>query len=174
MRLVQTPLPGVMLVEQERLGDERGFFARTYDVEQMPPIVQMSTSFNVRAGTLRGLHLQRAPHGETKLVRCTRGAIFDVAVDLRAESPTLHRWFGVELTADDGLALQIAPGFAHGFQTLADDSEVLYAMDAPYVGGAGTGVRWDDPAFSIDWPDPPPGGRVMSERDASYPDVALP
>lgn len=171
MKFVQTPLDGVLLVEQERLGDERGFFARTYDVEQMPPIAQMSTSFNARAGTLRGLHLQREPHGESKLVRCTRGAIFDVAVDLRAGSPTQHRWFAAELSADNGRALLIAAGFAHGFQTLADDSEVLYAMDVPYVGEAASGVRWDDPAFAIEWPDPPAGGRTMSERDAAYPDV---
>jgi dTDP-4-dehydrorhamnose 3,5-epimerase len=171
MKLVPTPLDGVLLVEQERLGDERGFFARTYDVAEMAPIVQMSTSFNVRAGTLRGLHFQREPHGESKLVRCTRGAIFDVAVDLRPGSPTLHEWFGVELSAGNGRALLIAPGFAHGFQTLADDSEVLYAMDAPYVGEAASGVRWDDPAFAIDWPDPPPGGRTMSARDAAYPGV---
>jgi len=171
MRLVATPLEGVMLVEQERLGDERGFFARTYDVELLAPIAQMSTSFSPRAGTLRGLHLQREPHGETKLVRCTRGAIFDVAVDLRQQSATLHGWFGVELSADNGRALLIGPGFAHGFQTLLDDTEVLYAIDAPYVGAAASGVRWDDPAFGIDWPDPPPGGRTMSDRDAAYPDV---
>lgn len=171
MRLVRTPLDGVLLVEPERLRDERGYFARTYDSAQMAPIVQMSTSFNVRAGTLRGLHFQRDPHGEAKLVRCTRGAIFDVAVDLRPGSPTRHGWFGTRLSADDGLAMLIAPGFAHGFQTLADDTEVLYAMDAPYVGDAASGVRWDDPAFAIDWPDPPPGGRTMSARDAGYPDV---
>jgi dTDP-4-dehydrorhamnose 3,5-epimerase len=171
MRLVETSLQGVLLVELEHLGDERGYFARTYDAAEMSPIVQMSTSFNVRAGTLRGLHFQREPHGESKLVRCTRGAIFDVAVDLRPGSPTLHEWFSVELSAGNGRALLIAPGFAHGFQTLADDSEVLYAMDAPYVGEAASGVRWDDPAFAIDWPDPPPGGRTMSERDAAYPDV---
>jgi dTDP-4-dehydrorhamnose 3,5-epimerase len=171
MRLVATPLEGVMLVEQERLGDERGFFARTYDVELLAPIVQMSTSFNLRAGTLRGLHFQREPHGETKLVRCTRGAIFDVAVDLRRGSPTRQRWFGAQLSADNGRALLIGPGFAHGFQTLLDDTEVLYAMDAPYVGEAASGVRWDDPAFAIEWPEAPPGGRTISARDAAYPDV---
>jgi dTDP-4-dehydrorhamnose 3,5-epimerase len=171
MRLVATPLEGVMLVEQERLGDERGFFARTYDVELLPAIVQMSTSFNLHAGTLRGLHVQREPHGETKLVRCTRGAIFDVAVDLRPGSATRHRWFGAELSAETGRSLLIAPGFAHGFQTLLDDTEVLYAMDAPYVREAASGVRWDDPAFGIEWPAAPPGGRTMSERDAAYPDV---
>jgi dTDP-4-dehydrorhamnose 3,5-epimerase len=171
MRFVETPLPGVVLVEQERLGDERGFFARTYDAAQMPPVVQMSTSFNARAGTLRGLHYQRDPHAESKLVRCTRGAIFDVAVDLRPGSTTLHQWYGVQLSAENGSALLIPPGCAHGFQTLADDSEILYAMDAPYAGAAAAGVRWDDPAFAIEWPDPPPGGRTMSERDAAYPDV---
>ena len=172
MRLVATALEGVLLVEQERLSDERGFFARTYDVAQLPPIVQMSTSFNARAGTLRGLHFQRDPHGESKLVRCTRGAIFDVAVDLRPGSPTLHRWFAAELSADNGRALLVAPGFAHGFQTLVDNCEVLYAMDAPYVAEAASGARWDDPAFAIDWPDPPAAGRTMSPRDAAYPDVA--
>jgi dTDP-4-dehydrorhamnose 3,5-epimerase len=171
MKLTPTPLHGVLLVEQERLGDERGFFARTYDAEQLGPVVQMSTSFNVRAGTLRGLHFQREPHGESKLVRCTRGAIFDVAVDLRPGSPTLHAWFGAELSAESGRALLIGPGFAHGFQTLLDDSEVLYAMDAPYVGEAASGVRWDDPAFAIEWPAAPAAGRTMSERDAAYPDV---
>ncbi len=171
MRLVATPLDGVLLVEPERLADERGHFARTYDVDQMPPVVQMSTSFNRRAGTLRGLHYQRDPHGETKLVRCTRGAIFDVAVDLRPDSPTRHEWFATELSAEDGRALLIASGFAHGFQTLADDTEVLYAMDAPYAGQAAAGVRWDDPAFAIAWPDLPPGARTLSARDAAYPDA---
>jgi len=171
MKLVATPLAGVLLVEQERLRDGRGFFARTYDVEQLGPVVQMSTSFNVRAGTLRGLHFQREPHGESKLVRCTRGAIFDVAVDLRPGSPTRHRWFGAELSAETGRSLLIGPGFAHGFQTLLEDTEVLYAMDAPYVGEAASGVRWDDPAFAIQWPAAPAGGRTMSERDAAYPDV---
>jgi dTDP-4-dehydrorhamnose 3,5-epimerase len=169
---VPTALEGVLLVEPERLADERGHFARTYDAAAMAPVVQMSTSFNVRAGTLRGLHFQADPHGESKLVRCTRGAIFDVAVDLRPGSPTLHRWFAAELTADNGRALLIAPGLAHGFQTLADASEVLYAMDAPYVAEAARGVRWDDPAFAIDWPDPPPSGRTMSARDRAYEDVA--
>lgn len=172
MILRTTPLAGALVVEPERLADERGHFARVYDACELPPIVQMSASFNARAGTLRGMHFQAAPHGETKLVRCTRGAIFDVAVDLREGSPTRHAWHGVELTEDNGRAFLIPPGFAHGFQTLVDDSEVLYAMDAPYAPGAGRGVRWDDPAFGIAWPDPPPGGRTMSARDAAYPDVA--
>ena len=171
VRLVHTPLDGVLIVEQERLGDERGFFARTYDLELLPPVVQMSTSLNVRAGTLRGLHYQAEPHGETKLVRCTRGAIFDVAVDLRGRSATRHHWFGAELSAENGRALLIPAGIAHGFQTLVEDSEVLYAMDAPYVAEAARGVRWDDPAFAIQWPQPPPGGRTLSSRDGAYADI---
>ena len=128
----------------------------------------MSTSFNAKAGTLRGLHFQAAPHEEAKLVRCTRGAMWDVAVDLREDSPTRHRWYAVELTEDNGLALFIPAGFAHGFQTLVDDTEVLYAMSTPHVADAARGLRWDDPVFGIDWPAPPPGGRTMSPRDASY------
>jgi dTDP-4-dehydrorhamnose 3,5-epimerase len=169
--LRETGLDGLLEVHPERQADARGHFARTYDVEQLGPIVQMSTSFNVHAGTLRGMHLQAEPHGEDKLVRCTRGAVFDVAVDLRPGSPTLHRWHGVELSADNGVALWIARGFAHGFQTLTADAEVLYAMSTPFVAGSGHGVRWDDPAFGIAWPEPPPSGRVMNERDATYPDV---
>lgn len=174
MKFVETPLAGLVVVEQERLEDERGFFARTFDAVELFSVVQMSTSFNVRAGTLRGLHYQAEPHGEFKLVRCTRGAIFDVAVDLRPGSPTLHRWFAAELTARNGRALLIPSGFAHGLQTLDDESEVLYAMDAPYVADAARGVRWDDPAFAIQWPPAPPGGRPISARDATYPDVGGP
>jgi dTDP-4-dehydrorhamnose 3,5-epimerase len=166
-----TPLEGVCVVEPERIVDERGFFARTYDLEALGPVVQMSTSFNARAGTLRGLHYQAEPHGEAKLVRCTRGAIWDVAVDLRRGSATRHGWHAVELNEDNGLALFVPPGLAHGFQTLTDATEVLYAMSTPYVADAARGVRWDDPAFGIDWPEPPSEGRTMSPRDASYPDV---
>lgn len=155
------------MVEPERIHDERGFFARTYDAAELGPVVQMSTSFNARAGTLRGLHFQADPHGEDKLVRCTRGAIFDVAVDLRAGSPTLHRWFGAELSEENGVALWIPKGFAHGFLTLADDTEVVYQMSAFYAPEAARGLRWDDPAFAIRWPGPV---RVISERDAGYPD----
>ena len=174
MKLTACPLDGVWLVEQERLVDERGFFARTYDAEVLPAIMQMSTSFSALAGTLRGLHYQADPHAESKLVRCTRGAIFDVAVDMRPESPTRHRWFGVELNAEEGLALLVSKGFAHGFQTLADDTEVLYAMDAPHAAQAARGVRWDDPALGIRWPDAPSGGRTISARDAAYPFVGDP
>jgi len=177
MRLEPTPLAGAFVVEQDRLVDERGFFARTFDADLFaaagcdPRVAQGNTSFNASAGTLRGLHYQAAPHGEAKLVRCTRGAIFDVIVDLRDDSPTRHAWFGVELTADNGRALFIPDGLAHGFQTLVDNSEVSYQMSVAYVPEAARGVRWDDPAFGIDWPPPPPGGRTISERDATHPDV---
>jgi dTDP-4-dehydrorhamnose 3,5-epimerase len=170
--LRETGLAGVLEVVPERHADDRGHFARTYDATKLGPVVQMSTSYNARAGTLRGMHLQAEPHGEDKLVRCTRGAVFDVAVDLRPGSPTLHAWHGVELSADNGVALWIPRGLAHGFQTLTDDAEVLYAMSTPFVPGSAYGVRWDDPAFGIAWPDPPPGGRILNERDASYPDVS--
>jgi dTDP-4-dehydrorhamnose 3,5-epimerase len=163
-------------VEPQR--DERGWFARTFDAELFraagmdPAVVQANVSANARAGTLRGLHWQAAPHGEGKLVRCQRGAIFDVIVDLRPESETHLRWLGVELTAGDGLQLFVPEGFAHGFQTLTDDSEVHYQMTTAYVPEAARGARWDDPAFGIAWPDPPPGGRTISERDRAHPDYA--
>jgi dTDP-4-dehydrorhamnose 3,5-epimerase len=176
VKLRETELPGAFVVELEPLRDERGWFARTYDAEAFAAlgldarVSQCNTSFNERAGTLRGLHYQAEPHGEGKLVRCTRGAVFDVFVDLRPDSPTFCRWQGFELRADGVVSLFIPAGFAHGFQTLEDGSEVHYQMGAPYVPGTGRGVRWDDPAFGIEWPEPPPGGRVISERDATYPD----
>ena len=129
-----------------------------------------SASFNARAGTLRGMHFQAEPHAEAKLVRCTRGAIYDVIVDLRRDSEAYCRWFGIELRAGATASLFVPAGFAHGFQTLADDAEVAYQMSYPYVPEAASGVRWDDPAFGIAWPDPPAGGRTITERDAAYPD----
>jgi dTDP-4-dehydrorhamnose 3,5-epimerase len=174
--LEETSLPGAWIVDLERHGDERGFFARTFDRSEWqarglnPAVVQCNTSYNVKAGTLRGLHFQAPPHGEPKLVRCTRGAIFDVAVDLRLDSPTRGRWFGIELTAENRRALYIPADLAHGFQTLVDDTEVLYMMGHEYVPESSRGVRWDDPAFGIEWPAAPSGRRTLSERDASYPD----
>jgi dTDP-4-dehydrorhamnose 3,5-epimerase len=175
MRFTQTPLPGVWVVELDLLGDERGWFARTFDSEEFeahglnPAVVQCNASFNSRRDTLRGMHYQAEPHGESKLVRCVRGAIFDVAVDLRADSTTLCAWHGVELTAENRRALYIPAGLAHGFQTLSDDCEVLYQMGYRYVPEAARGVRWDDPAFAITWPEPP-GERTISDKDRSYPD----
>jgi dTDP-4-dehydrorhamnose 3,5-epimerase len=176
MKFTQTPLAGAWLVKLEPIADERGWFARSFDADEFaargmdPSVAQCNASFNASAGTLRGMHHQREPHGEPKLVRCVRGAIFDVCVDLRRESQTYRRWFGAELTADNGRMLFIPAGMAHGFQTLADETEVLYQMGARYAPDAAAGVRWDDPAFGIVWPDPPSHGRIVSERDSGYPD----
>jgi dTDP-4-dehydrorhamnose 3,5-epimerase len=175
MRFVSTPLPGAWVIELDRFSDERGWFARTYDAEEFqrhgldPVVAQCNASFTAARDTLRGMHYQAEPHGESKLVRCVRGAIFDVAVDLRPDSPTFCRWHGVRLAQDSDLAFYMPAGLAHGFQTLSDDCEVLYQMGHSYVPDAGRGVRWDDPAFAIEWP-APHGERVMSERDRAYPD----
>jgi dTDP-4-dehydrorhamnose 3,5-epimerase len=177
-QFIQTPLAGVWVIELEKLTDERGWFARTFDREEFelrglnPEVVQTNASFNTARGTLRGMHHQAEPHGESKVVRCVSGAIFDVAVDLRPGSPTLAQWHGVELSARNRRALYIPAGLAHGFQTLEDDTEVHYLMGNPYVPDAGRGVRWDDPGLAIEWPPAPPGGRVISERDAGYPDFS--
>jgi dTDP-4-dehydrorhamnose 3,5-epimerase len=177
MRFLQTPLPGAWVLEPEPIEDERGSFARTFDAESFrerglsAEVVQCNASLNRRAGTLRGLHYQAEPHGEPKLVRCVRGAIFDVAVDLRRDSPAFRRWHAVELSEQNGLAFYTPPGLAHGFQTLADGAEVLYQMGAPFVPEAARGVRWDDPAFAIEWPEPE-GERIIGERDRDYPDFA--
>jgi dTDP-4-dehydrorhamnose 3,5-epimerase len=173
MRISETALAGAFLIEIQPHADARGFFARTFCRETFQAaglpgeFVQASVSFNLRRGTLRGMHYQAAPHEEPKLVRCTQGAIHDVIVDLRPESPSHRRWIAVELSAENRRALYVPPGFAHGFQTLAENTEILYQMATPYVGEAGRGVRWDDPAFGIAWPIASP---FLSERDAGYPD----
>jgi dTDP-4-dehydrorhamnose 3,5-epimerase len=173
-----TLIPGVALIEPERLSDNRGYFARTYSATEFrergldPAIAQCSTSFNVRAGTLRGMHYQADPHAEAKLVRCVRGSVFDVALDLRPESPTYLKWYSIELSEENGLGLFIPPGCAHGFQTLRAASEVYYQISVPYEPAAARGVRWNDPAFGIQWPEPPDGDRTMSGRDASYQDYS--
>ncbi|MGH7307136.1 MAG: dTDP-4-dehydrorhamnose 3,5-epimerase [Candidatus Rokuibacteriota bacterium] len=173
MRFIATELAGAYVVEPERLEDERGFLARTFCRREFaahglnPDLVQCSLSYNARAGTLRGLHYQAAPHQEAKLVRCTRGAIYDVVVDLRRGSPTFRRWTAVELSADNRLMLYVPEGCAHGFQTLCEATEVLYQMSAFHQPDAARGVRWDDPAFRIDWPS---AERVISKRDRHYPD----
>lgn len=177
MRLVATPLAGVFVVELELLGDERGWFARTYDEalfadHDLEPVgVQANSSFNAARDTLRGLHFQAAPHGEAKLVRCVRGKIWDVGVDLRPQSDTYLAWHAVELSADNRRGYYLPAGFAHGFQTLTEDCEVQYVMGHAYVPDAARGVRWDDPAFAIDWP-APNGDRTISDRDRGYPDFA--
>ncbi|GAC1438830.1 MAG: dTDP-4-dehydrorhamnose 3,5-epimerase [Solirubrobacteraceae bacterium] len=172
MRLTESTLAGAWVIELEPVGDERGEFFRCFDAEQFaargldPRVVQCSVSRNRRAGTLRGMHYQAEPHAEAKLVRCSRGVVFDAIIDLRADSPSFCASFSLELTGE--LALYVPPGFAHGFQTLADECEVHYQMSAPYVPEASRGVRWDDPAFGIAWP--PAARRTISARDAAYPD----
>ncbi len=169
-----TQLDGVWLIEPVRISDERGFFARTWCVREFEErglnsrLVQCNVSFNRQRGTLRGMHWQRAPFGECKLVRCTQGAIFDVVVDLRVESATYRQWVGFELSAENRKSLYIPTGCAHGFQTLSDDAEVAYQMSEFFHSECASGVRWDDPAFGILWPDAEQ--RILSPRDAAYPD----
>jgi dTDP-4-dehydrorhamnose 3,5-epimerase len=170
----ETPIAGAYLIELESLVDERGSFARTFAVDEFAAhgletrVVQCNTSVSVRAGTLRGMHYQVPPRAEAKLVRCVRGAIFDVVVDLRADSPTYCDWYGAELSASNGRMLFIPVGLAHGFQTLEDDTEVLYQMSEEHSPEHARGVRWDDPAFGIDWPEAPE--RTISARDREYAD----
>jgi dTDP-4-dehydrorhamnose 3,5-epimerase len=169
-----TELEGAWLVDLEPREDERGFFARAWAREEFAAhglsteVVQANIAFNRHTGTLRGMHFQREPHAEVKLVRCTRGALYDVIVDLRASSPTHARWIGVELTADNRRMLYVPEGFAHGYQTLLDDTEAYYQVSAAYAPEAEGGVRWDDPAFGIEWPDPSPP--VLSDKDRTWPD----
>jgi dTDP-4-dehydrorhamnose 3,5-epimerase len=177
MRFEQTPVAGAFVVELDLLGDERGWFARTYDEALFRERglqtvgVQCNSSFNAVRDTLRGMHFQADPHGEAKLVRCVRGAIWDCGVDLRPGSATYLGWHGVELSADNRRGLYLPAGLAHGFQTLTGDCEVQYLMGHVYVPEAARGVRWDDPAFAIEWP-APQGERTMSEKDRGYPDFA--
>jgi dTDP-4-dehydrorhamnose 3,5-epimerase len=165
-------LPGAFIIEPEPLADQRGFFARTWCRREFserglsPDLVQCNISSNARKGTLRGMHFQVAPHAEVKLVRCTRGAIYDVIIDLRPSSPTYLQWIAVELSALDYRQLYIPEGFAHGFQTLVDDSDVFYQMSEFYHSESARGVRWDDPAFGITWP---LEVTAISTRDQNYP-----
>ena len=175
MRFTETKVAGAFLIEPEPIADERGFFARTWCREEFadhgltPELAQANISFNHRKGTLRGLHYQEPPHAEAKLVRSVRGAIWDLALDLRPDSPTYLAWFGAELTAGNRAMLYVPEDCAHGFLTLTDDTEVAYQMSAPYAPQAARGVRFDDPAFGIEWP----GEVVMiNERDRAYPDFA--
>jgi dTDP-4-dehydrorhamnose 3,5-epimerase len=173
----ETGISGALVVEPEQFGDERGFFARAWSEGGLAErgvearFVEANISFNHRRGTLRGLHYQAAPHGQAKLVRCTRGRVFDVGVDLRPESPTYGRWVGAELSAENRRALYLPAEFLHGYLTLEDDSEVHYLVTSPYAPGSARGARWDDPAFSIEWPEA--GPLTINERDRTYPDFRL-
>ncbi len=172
MRFVGTPLADAFLIELQPIEDERGFFARSFCVEEFRKhgldhrVAQCNVSFNRRTGTLRGMHFQVAPHEEAKLVRCTSGAVFDVIVDLREGSATRYQWFASELTARNRRAILVPAGFAHGFQTLEDDTEVLYQMSEFYYPESARGLRWDDPCIGIEWPLSDP---VLSDKDRSFP-----
>jgi dTDP-4-dehydrorhamnose 3,5-epimerase len=176
MSIVETDLPGVFLIEPELVADRRGFFARLYDEEELvglgidARVAQYSIAFNDSTATIRGLHYQQAPNGETKVVRCTAGVLFDVVVDLRPASPTRHRWVGFELSASNRKTLIIPPGCAHGYLTLTPATEVAYLISVPYVKTAQRGVRWDDPVLAISWPRSP---LVIGERDAALPFLQL-
>ena len=173
MIFTETKLSGAFVIDLERFEDERGFFAQCWSAKEFaarglnPQLVETNISFNWKEGTLRGMHFQIPPHAQPKLVRCTAGAIYDVIIDLRSNSATFKQWIAVELTAANHRQLYIPEGFAHGFQTLADETEVLYQMSAPYVSESARGVRWNDPSFAIDWP---PAERIIIARDQTYPD----
>lgn len=173
MRFTELPLAGAYLIEVEPRGDERGFFARVFCAREFAAHglstdwSQSNTSFSAQMGTVRGMHFQRPPHGEVKLVRCTSGAIFDAIVDMRAGSPTYGRWYGVRLDAESRNMLYVPVGFAHGFQTLCEKTEVHYMVSSFYVPEAEGGLRHDDPEIGIDWPE---AVTVMSDRDRHHPD----
>lgn len=175
MIFTETELAGAFIIELEKLSDDRGFFARVWCHQEFsthglnPQLSQCNVSFNKKSGTLRGMHYQAQPHAEAKLVRCTAGAIYDVIIDLRPHSPTFTQHVAVELTARNYTMLYIPEGFAHGFLTLKDETEVFYQMSTPFVANAARGVRWNDTAFNIQWPI---AVEVLSERDRGYADFS--
>lgn len=175
MRYRETGVPGAFLLEPEPHQDRRGLFARVWDRREMEErgldaaVAQVSLSSNRMRGTVRGMHFQTAPSDETKLVRCVRGSLYDVLLDLRPDSTAYLRWKSFDLSADNRLGLYVPKGVAHGFQTLADDTEVLYQISTFHDPDTARGVRWDDPAFGIEWPVPEP---ILSDRDREYPDFA--
>ena len=172
MIFTETKLKGAYIIDIKKLEDDRGFFGRAYCQKEFEEyglntnLVQANVSFNKKKATLRGMHMQLAPHAETKLVRCTRGAIYDVIVDLRPDSETYKQWIGVELTADNYRMLYVPEGFAHGYITLEDNTDVTYQVTAFYEASAERGHRWDDPAFNIQWPLAP---QLISEKDRNHP-----
>lgn len=173
MKFSTTALAGAYIIDIEPVTDERGFFAKSWCRREFEKyglnsnLAQCGISFNKKRGTLRGMHHQAKPHEEAKVVRCTRGAVYDVIVDLHSESPTFKQWIAVELNAENRRMLYIPPGFAHGFQSLMDDTEVFYQISEFYHPDFARGVRWDDPAFGIQWP---PAERIISDKDRQYQD----
>jgi len=174
LKFTETKLKGAYIIEPELIRDERGFFARSWCQKEFterglnPNLVQCNISFNLKKGTLRGMHYQAKPYEEAKLVRCTMGAIYDVIIDLRPESPTFKQWIPVELTAENRRMLYIPEGIAHGFQTLVDNTEVFYQMSEFYHSESSTGLRWDNPVFEIKWPIQV---KIISDKDSSYKDL---
>jgi dTDP-4-dehydrorhamnose 3,5-epimerase len=174
MIIRSTKLDGAFIMELEKFEDERGFFAHSWSPKELAeqglevPLIQSAISFNKKKGTLRGMHYQAAPHGQAKIVRCTMGSVYDVIIDLRSGSSTYKQWLGVELTARNHLMLYVPKDFAHGFQTLEDETEIFYQMSAVYVPESGRGVRWNDDAFGIHWP--AAESRIINERDRTYAD----
>ncbi|HZF65087.1 MAG TPA: dTDP-4-dehydrorhamnose 3,5-epimerase [Chitinophagaceae bacterium] len=172
MLIEETPIEGAYVITIEKKEDERGFFARAFCRNEFEAaglatdLVQANVSFNYKKGTLRGMHMQLPPRGETKLVRCTRGAIYDVVADVREGSGTFKRWFGLELTSQNHRMLYVPEGCAHGYITLEDETEVMYQVSQFYTASAERGYRWDDPAFNIKWPIPP---EIISAKDKSHP-----
>ncbi len=177
MIFTETKLKGAFIIDIEKREDERGFFARAWCQKELEAHglnsqwVQANLAFSPKKGTLRGLHYQIAPYQEAKLMRCIRGAIYDVIVDLRSESPTYMQWLGVELTADNHKMLYVPEGFAHGYQSLADSTEVFYPVSQFYTPGSERGVRWNDPAFGIEWP--VTKNLILSDKDSNWPDYSL-
>jgi dTDP-4-dehydrorhamnose 3,5-epimerase len=176
MNFIETEIEGLYIVELNKIGDERGFFARAWcekefsDKKLTSRMVQANTSYSKDKGTLRGLHYQVSPHQEAKLMRCIKGAIFDVAVDLRSDSKTYKEWFGVELTESNRNMLFIPEGFAHGYQTLVEDTEAFYMSSAFYAPDAERGVRWDDPSIGIEWPIT--DNLNITDKDKSWADIS--
>jgi len=177
MIITETKIKGVFVIEPHRFEDERGFFAPTFSAKDFAArgmasiFVEGNISYSKNRGTLRGMHFQSTPHGQAKLVRCTRGAIFDVTVDLRPDSPTFKQWVGVELSAENRSMLYLHAACTHGYQTLVDDTEVYYMVSEVYTPESARGYRWNDPAFGIEWPDV--GARILITRDREYPDFKL-
>lgn len=177
MIVTETKLAGVFVVQPQRFEDERGFIAPSFSAKLFAAhgmcanFVENNISYSKRRGTIRGLHFQAPPHGQAKLVRCTRGSVFDVAVDLRPESKTFKEWVGIELSADNRSLLYLPDDCAHGYQSLEDDSEVFYMVSQVYAAESGRGFRWNDPAFGIKWPEINP--MIINERDRSYRDFEL-
>ena len=173
MIFTKTNLEGAYVIDIEKKEDDRGFFARTFCAQEFlsneldSTFVQANTSFNYKKGTLRGMHFQKSPYEEDKLVRCTKGSIFDVIIDIRKDSPTYKKWFGVELSEENRKSLFVPKGFAHGYLTLEDNSEVTYLVTEFYTPEADSGIKFDDPAFNIEWPMTPV---VISEKDSNHPD----